>query len=135
MRLVATLLVLAGCLAGCGFEVQEPDLFALTRVGLGKPLRMTVNYGGTITCNGGPSKQLPDPLLLQARDLANSLDKDAKARLRIPPSAHSVATYTVRLQDGTIVFPDTAGAQHAELAQAEQFILQAAQQGCGLTGQ
>lgn len=133
MKYATALLVLAVCVAGCGFEVQSPDLFALTRTGIGKPLSMVVNYGGTIRCDGGATKSLPDPLLLQARDLANSLDNDAKAGLRIPRGANSVTSYTIRLQDGTITFPDTAGATHPELAQAEQFALQAASGPCGLS--
>jgi hypothetical protein len=112
-------------LAGCGFEVQQPDLFLLTRTGPGGKLTMLVNYGGTISCNGGKAKSLPDSLLLSARDLADTLDNDAKAKLRIPRSPDSVYFFTVRLQDGTISFPDTAGAKHSELAQIEQLTLQA----------
>lgn len=131
MRWAALSVVLVG-IAGCGFQVQSPDLFVLTRVGLGRPLSIVVNDGGTIRCNGGSARTLPDPLLLQARDLATSLDNDAKAGLRIARSPRTVATYTVKLQDGTISFPDTAGATHSELAQAEQFALQAASGPCGL---
>jgi hypothetical protein len=39
----------------------------------------------------------------------------------------------VRLQDGTISFPDTAGSTRQELAQAEQFAVEAAQGPCGPT--
>ena len=42
--------------------------------------------------------------------------------------------YRIRLQDGTISFPDTAAAKHKELAEAELFAVQAAQQACGLPG-
>jgi hypothetical protein len=45
-----------------------------------------------------------------------------------------VARYEIKLKDGTIAFPDTAGARRHELAQAELFALQAAQQACGLPG-
>jgi hypothetical protein len=120
--------------AGCGLNVQSADLFLLTRVGQGPHLSLLVNDGGTIRCNGGSPRTLPDPLLLQARDLAASLDEDAKNKLRIPAGPRAVATYTVKLQDGTISFPDTAGAAHKELARAELFAIQAAQQGCGLSG-
>lgn len=127
--------VLAGlCLTmnGCGLDVQEPDLFLLTRVGQGTKLTLLVNDSGTIACNGTKPRQLPDPLLLTARDLATSLDNDAKSKLRIPSSSNSVFFYTIRLQDGTISFPDTAGSSHPTLAQAELFTVQAAQQACGL---
>ena len=132
-RNCAAILLCAG-LAGCGFDVQSPDLFLLTRTGQAGKLTLLVNDSGTIRCNGGAAKQLPDPLLLQARDLATSLDGDAKSKLRIPAPTNSVYAYTVTLQDGTISFPDTAAARHSELAQAEQFALSAAQSVCGIGG-
>jgi hypothetical protein len=130
-KFVATAAV-AIAASGCGLAVRAPDLFLLKRVGQGRPLTLLVNDGGTIRCNGGPAKQLPDPLLLRARTLANDLDKDAKAGLRIPSPARSVASYTIKLQDGTISFPDTAAATHPELGRAELFALQVSQNPCGL---
>jgi hypothetical protein len=134
VRWLALLCLIGGLLAGCGLGVQSPDLFLLTRTGVGAPLTMLVNDGGTIRCNGGKTRQLADPLLIQARDLASNLDKDAKASLSIPPGPRSVARYRIRLQNGTINFPDTAAAVHHELAQAELFTVQAAQKACGLSG-
>ena len=128
-------LVVAGLvalLAGCGYDVQSPDLFVLTRTGPGAKLTLLVNDGGTIRCNGGRARRLSDPLLLQARDLASGLGGDAKEKLRIPSPSDSVYRYTIRLQQGTIAFPDTAAAsgKYPRLAQAEQFALRASQQGC-----
>jgi hypothetical protein len=131
MRWLAPRLLLAVTLTACGLNVQSADLFVLTRTGQGKPLTLLVNDSGTIRCNGGSAKPLPDRLLLQARDLANSLDADAKAKLRIAPAPASVASYTVKLQDGTISFPDTAASKRSELAQAELFALQASHGPCG----
>src|SRR5438046_350943 len=108
-------------LAGCGFGVQSADLFVLTRSGQGTTLTMLVNDGGMIRCNGRKAQRLADAQLIQARQLATDLDKDAKAKLRIGPAAATVYTYTIKLQNGTIAFPDTAGATHPELARAEQF--------------
>jgi hypothetical protein len=133
-RLGVALIAAAAVLAGCGEDIQSPDLFLITRVGQGQKLTMLVNYDGTIRCNGGRSRQLPDPLLLQARDLANALYGDAQAKLKVAVPADSAFRYTMALQAGTISFPDTAGATHPNLAQAEQFTVQAAQQACGLSG-
>jgi hypothetical protein len=119
---------------GCGLNVQSPDLFLLTRTGQGGQLRLLVNDAGTVRCDGGKPKRLPDPLLVQARALAPELDSDAKHKLRISPAQNSVAIYTIRLQDGTITFPDTAASRRHELAVAELFAVQAAQQACGLPG-
>ena len=106
----------------------------LERTGAGNTLTLLVGDDGSVLCNGVKSKPLPDPLLLTARDLATSLDKDAKAKLQIAAAARSVTFYTVTLPDGKITFPDTAGTRHKELAQAELFAVQAAQQACGLSG-
>ena len=126
----AAAVLAAFVLAGCGLNVQSADLFVLTRSGQGAQLTELVSDGGTIRCNGRAARALPDPLLLQARQLASDLDKDAKAKLHIPTGPATVYTFTMKLQNGTISFPDTAGAQHPELARAEQFALQA-QGACG----
>ena len=120
----------AAAVAGCGISEQSPDLFLLKRTGQGSALTLLVKDDGTVRCNGRQAKPLPDPQLLQARDVSSSLDKDAKAGLRIAPGPGSVYSYTVRLQDGTISFPDTAAAAHKELAQAELFTVQVVASRC-----
>lgn len=134
MRQASAVLLLAAALGGCGLNVQSADLFVVKRVGQGHTLTVLINDSGTISCNRGKPKQLADPLLLQARDLASALDKEAKAKLKISSSATSVFSYTIKLQDGTISFPDTAASTHHELAQAELFTFQVAQRSCGLSG-
>lgn len=122
-------------LAGCGLNVQSPDLFVLNRSGQGQHLTLLVNDSGTIRCNGGKTKALPDPLLLDARDLANNLNTDVKNKLRVPASAsNSVFSYKITLQNGILSFSDTAAQSHPELARAELFAAQAAQGPCGLSG-
>jgi hypothetical protein len=135
VRRLAAALALSVGLVGCGLNVQSPDLFLLTRTGEGKPLTLLVNDSGTIRCNGEKARPLSDPLLLQARDLETNLDADAVSKVRFaPPAPNSVFTYSVRLQDGTLRFPDTAAAHNTDLAQTEQFTVEAAQQACGLSG-
>ena len=128
VSLLATLL-----LGGCGLNITSADLFVLTRTGPGSTLKLLVNDGGTIRCNGGRSRPLSGALRLRARDLASSLDKDVKAHLTLRPKPNTVYTYRVELQDGTLTFPDTAAAAHKEIAQAELFTVQAAQSACGIT--
>jgi hypothetical protein len=119
---------------GCGLNVQSPDLFKVTRSGPGgQQLTLLVNDAGTIACNGGKPKSLPDPQLLQARDLATSLNDDVKAKLRFEAGAQSVFTYTVKVPNGTFTFPDTAARARKELAQLELFVVQAAASPCGLS--
>jgi hypothetical protein len=130
---VATLACAAAALSGC-LSVQAADLFLLTRTGGGPKLTLLVNDSGTVRCDGGRAKPVPDRFLLQARDLANTLNTDAKNRLNLPRTPNTVAMYTVKLQNGTISFPDTAARTHSELAQLELLTVQVAQGPCGLSG-
>ncbi len=133
MRIAAATLAAVAVLAGCGFDVQSADLFQVIRTGQGQKLSLLVNDSGTIACNGGKPKALPDPLLLQARDLASSLNTDADGKLSFGPSARSVYSYTVKVPNGTFTFPDTAGAARKELSQLELFVVQAAANPCGIS--
>jgi len=130
MRIAAAVLA-AIAVAGCGFDVQSPDLFQVTRTGQGQKLTLLVNDSGTIACNGGKPKALPDPLLLQARDLATSLGSDVDLTFAATP--RHVFVYTVKVQKGTFTFPDTAAASRKELSQLELFVIQAAANPCGIS--
>jgi hypothetical protein len=132
--LAATVALLAGALAGCGLNQESPDLFLLTRTGQGPKLTLLPNDSGTIRCDGGKERTLPDSLLIAGRDLAQDLDKDARRRLTIRPSAGTVFYYRIRLEHGTISFPDSAARGSKVLARATLFAAQAAQQACGLSG-
>jgi hypothetical protein len=126
---VAVAVLTAGC-----FDVRSADLFLLTRTGQGSTLRLLVNDGGTIRCNGGKAKTVSNTTLITARDLADNLATDAQNKLTIPNAAGSVYYYRIRLQQGTISFPDRASATRKVLAQAELFATQTAQRECGLSG-
>jgi hypothetical protein len=119
-------------LAGCGLNVQSPDLFLLTRTGQGQTLTLLVNDAGTIRCNGGRSRHLAGRFLLQARDIAESLDSDVQNNVHFTTRLASTFTFKVKLQDGTLTFPDTAAPGHHEVSDTELFTLQTAQQVCGL---
>ncbi|MGZ4178792.1 MAG: hypothetical protein ACXVUX_21485 [Solirubrobacteraceae bacterium] len=125
--------VLAVMLAGC-FDVQSPDLFLLTRTGQRSKLTLLLNDGGTIRCNGGKAKPVSNTTLITARDLSGNLATDAQNKLTIPKAPGSVYYFTIKLQQGTVSFPDRAAAGRKVLAQAELFAAQTAQQDCGLSG-
>lgn len=127
--LIAVLSV-ALALAGCGLQIASPDLFVLHRTGPGPALSLLVNDGGTIRCNGGKAVALSDQMLIDARALAQDLDKDAQAKLQLPSPPDAVYRFAIKLEHGTIAFPDTAGRRHPELARAELFAVQAAQGPC-----
>jgi hypothetical protein len=122
--------VLAVTLAGC-FNVQSPDLFLLTRTGQGPKLTLLVNDGGTIRCDGGQAKPVSNTTLITARDLSDNLATDAQNKLTIPNAPGSVYYFRIRLQQGTVSFPDRAAASRKVLAQAELFAAQTAQKECG----
>jgi hypothetical protein len=123
---------LLGALGSCGLNVASPDLFVLTRTGHGAKLTLLVNDGGTIRCNGGASKPIPDSMLLSARSLVTQLTPDAQRNLTIAAAPGSEYSFNVKLSVGTISFGDTAAGRRTELAQAELFALQAAHGPCGL---
>jgi hypothetical protein len=129
--LAATMAVV---LAGC-FDVQLPDLFLITRTGAGSKLTILVNDSGTISCNGAKAKPISNARLISARDLSQNLANDGTANLTIKPEPGTVYYFRIKVQEGTISFPDRAAdASHPNLAAAELFTLQAAQQACGLSG-
>jgi len=134
VKALLPLAAVAALIGGCGLDVQSPDLFLLTRTGSGPRLTLLVSDDGTISCDARPSKQLPGNTLIAVRDLTTSLNTDATHRLHIARTPQTVSTYTVRLQSGTISFPDTAARTHKELAQLVLFATQAAQSPCGLGG-
>jgi hypothetical protein len=135
MRAAAAAVLCCVGLAACGFAVESPDDFLMTRTGQGTKVTVLVNDAGTIRCDGGRARPITSALLISARDLVDNLTNDAKKPLRIPQAHNSVYRYTVRMQVGTISFPDTAAASHHELAGAEQFMLQALAGPCKSLGQ
>jgi hypothetical protein len=72
--------------------------------------------------------------LIDARQLAQDLDADARQGLDLPPTRGGVYRYTVRLENGTVRFGDRAAARHRVLASTELFTLEASRQACGATG-
>jgi hypothetical protein len=125
---------LAALCAGCGEDIQSPDLFRLTRTGQGATLTLLVNDAGTISCDGAKAKPLADASLIAARDLSEDLATDAGDKLTIPAGRRSVYYFRIKLQQGTVSFPDTAAGTRKVLSEAEVFATQAAQQDCGSAG-
>jgi hypothetical protein len=131
---VAAVLCCLG-LAACGFDVQAPDDFLMTRTGQGLKVTLLVNDAGTIRCDGGRPRPITSSMLISARALVTNLQTDAQHHLNIPQATDSVYRFTMRMQLGTISFPDTAAARHHELAGVEQFALQALAGPCKSLGQ
>ena len=127
--LLATLALAAG---GCG--ASYPDLFVLTRGGSlpGARLTLLVNDGGTVRCNGGAPRPLPDRLLLDAREIASSLADDARRDLTLPAPPRALLRFRLRDQDGTVTFSDVDAARRPRLGAVVAFTRTVAQDVCNL---
>ena len=124
---------LAAALAACG-GTRAPDLFYLTRTGTvaGANLRLQVIDDGLVRCNGGRRRRLPDPLLLQARQIERELERAAHEDRNLPPGRRSILRYRLRMEAGTVTFSDSSRRQTKEMFLTQQFARKVAQQVCGL---
>jgi hypothetical protein len=111
-----------------------PDLFLIRRAGEGHVVTVVINSDGTVTCNRTRGGTLGSAPLVTARALQPTVHRMALHKLRIAPASNSVFSYTVRVDSGTITFPDTAGAHNRTLAQLELLDTQAEQAACGGSG-
>jgi hypothetical protein len=119
-------------LAGCGADY--PDLFVLNRTGTlpGAKLTLLVNDGGTVACNGGAPRDLPDALLLDARDIVTSLDDEARDDLVLPPRSGALLRYRLRDEAGTVTFSDLDADRMPKLGKVIAFTRTVARDVCGL---
>jgi hypothetical protein len=120
--------------AGCG-GVTAPDLFLVYRSGATPHAKLTllVNEEGGVTCNGRPAEQkLEDPQIVRAREIQEELEKPSSSHLSLPAKAGSVLSYYVRDESGTVRFSDNSAHQPAVFRKLALFVLQTAQQQCGI---
>lgn len=119
--------------AGCGS--QPPDLFVVQRSGQGAGARLSlvVSDGGTVRCNGGEARDLPSADLLEARDIARTLDEDLrKGRPGPPPGVRPIFRYRVRLPRGSVAFDDTSRPLPVVAQQLQALTRRSAKGVCGL---
>ena len=69
---------------------------------------LVVNDGGTASCNQGEPIALQGEGLLDARELARDLEKQAALSIELPPGKGSTLRYVVRLSNGRVAFSDTS---------------------------
>jgi hypothetical protein len=92
-------------LAGCGGE--SADLFEVQRSGPGA-VEVVVNDGGTARCDRAKARQLPSDRLLDAREIARGLEKQARLSIDLPKGPRATRHYTVRTPVGRTAFWDTS---------------------------
>jgi hypothetical protein len=139
MLAVVVVLTGAGLLAGCGESVELPDLFIVTRTGGGARLTVLINEGGAVRCyrnpaHLGPTHQLSDPQLIEARGVTEELQTPSAKHLSLPPRAGSVFRYKVRDAEGTLRFADNSAGQPSALHHLQYLVLEVAQRVCRLPG-
>ena len=120
-------------LAGCGGPAD--DIFAVQRNGTipDAKLRLIVADDGTVTCNGGPSRDMGDPRLLTARSLGTELNSTAsKGDVHLPPGRASILAYEVLLPQGTLTYEDSSPRQTKAMAQLQGFVRDVAIHVCRL---
>ncbi len=132
--LVSALLTLLAC-----GGIAAPDLFIVQRSGSGPHARLTllVNEEGGVRCNGlatrsGHKLKLSDAALVQARAIEEDLEEPASKHLSLAPRSGSVLSYSVREEKGSVRFSDNSAGQPKVLHELALFVLQTAQQVCGL---
>ena len=133
MRRALSGILAAALLAGCG--APSADLFVVTRSGKDKNANVTmvVSDGGTATCNGGKAKALPGEMLLDARQLARDLDKQAALNIELPPAKNSILRYVVHTEAGEVAFSDTSLGKPTTFNQVIAFTQDVVEGVCGIT--
>lgn len=127
-------LLLLVFVAGCG--VQSPDLFAVTRRGSLPDARVTlvVTDDGYVKCAPkAKARQLPDQLLLDARELKRQAATDAQRHRHYPARPGGLLDYALRTQDGTVAWSDVSRPLPARYFRLALLTRQIAKGVCGLS--
>jgi hypothetical protein len=132
LRRAAVLLALL--LAGCGSP--PADLFVVQRSGPDPAANVTmrVTDGGTVFCDG-KEHELDADHLLQARQLARDLSKQAEVGLELPPGPNSNLSYKVELESGNVAFSDTSKGNPHDFFVLAAFTKDVAEDVCGIVRQ
>jgi hypothetical protein len=121
-------------LARCGGAIA-PDLFVVERTGStpGAQLTLLVDEEGGVSCNGhAAARKLSDPQIIKSREIQEELEKPSASHVSLPAKPGSVLNYYVRDEKGSVRFADNSAGQPAAFHKLQLFVLQAAQEVCGL---
>jgi hypothetical protein len=126
------LLAAAVTVAGCGSP--SPDLFEVTRSGADRNanVRLLVSDAGTVTCNDAKPKALTGPQLLEARDVARELSKQAALAIQLEPEKDSTLRYEVKTEGGNVAFSDTSRGRPKAFNRLVAFTADVAENICGI---
>jgi hypothetical protein len=123
----AALLAAGACAllaAGCGSAPGDILGLGISGGPLRSPVHMHVTEDGRGSCNSKPLHQLPDPLVLDARNLVREAKPVAKQALTFGAPGRGLRTFELRTPDGTTDWVENARGLPPVLPQAELLALQ-----------
>lgn len=121
------------CCAAAGCGTPSADLFAIERAGElpDARVRIVVGDGTSVRCDG-VERALPNPLLLEARELARDLAPLLDRGLRLPVPDEALLRYRVVGEQGAVRFADASPRLPPVLGRLVRFTRAVATQSCGL---
>ena len=134
-RRAGTVALAAAVIAIVGCAQETPaDVMLITRTGSvpGAHVTLRITDDGRVSCNGKPLVNITSAQLIEARALAEDLQKAAKRHLHLPPRPQSVFSYKVKLPDGTVRFSDNSRRNRTPMFQLAILTHRIAQRGCRL---
>jgi hypothetical protein len=129
---VAVVLAAALGLAACGSP--SADLFEVTVTGADRNANYTlvVADSGHVSCNGGEPIRLDDERVIEAREVARELARQAELSIELPPGPGAILRYTARLESGSVSFSDTSTGRPKSFNELVAFSTDVAENVCGL---
>ena len=133
MRRALAGLVAITALAGCG--APSADLFEVVRSGKDRNANVTilVSDDGSVRCNKKKAVPMGAERLLDARQLARDLEKQAALGLELPREKGSILSYRVRLEPGTVTFSDRSRGLPRSFSRVMAFTSDVAKNVCKIT--
>ena len=107
----------AASIAGCGGDPGE--LITITTTRTGEPAqRLAVEGDARASCDGGPERTLPSPLVLDAREVERELARPARERASYTNGPPGARRYTAATKDGLVTWVEGAGGAPPVVAKA-----------------
>jgi len=130
--LVATVTALL-LLTSCGTQTSA-DLYLIKRTGKipGANLTLLVTDNGSVRCNGGPPRPLPNDMLLQSRELTKQLAEDQSKPIPMIGVPNSIYDFTVTFGAGKVGWQDGNPYVPESFKQLAYLTRRIAKQVCGL---
>jgi len=120
-------------LASCGTQTSA-DLYLVKRTGKipGANLTLLVTDNGSVRCNGGPPRPLPNDMLLQSRELTKQLAEDQAKPIPLIGVPNSIYDFTVTFGAGKVGWQDGNPYVPESFKQLAYLTRRIAKQVCGL---